>query len=488
MADYEITTPDGKKYRVSMDGGESEGHKGNESTPGILGAGVDLLRGIGSGAISTGVGAYELARKIPGVGDALPPPSEYWKGAAEAPNSIPGKLGKFGEQAAEMGLSGSAVAAGASKLSAAARVAMQALTSGGVAGIQSGGDPVAATLAAGTEGVFSGAGAALTGSGVLKSISDFFKESALKKYHHAILRGGGSNEDKAIAAKSVPELIKRGETALSLGGMAEKAGEHVRSGGQAIQNAFDALPADSRIDVGAVANAIETASDKMFRNTLKTTGEMPFLGPEAVRGERHVKDVLDFLRQNAEVDATTGERYITAENARKLRQYYDKTAALGGAYSNKTFSDASTTAAHELAGNSMREELAKKFPDIAVLNKEYSFWKGIQQVTENTLQRKTGHGEGLGAVVAGVGGAVMGGAAGGSHGAVLLGSWARKNAEKIFKSTAWETVSSVQKDKLANALAKGNRGEAERIINNIGAFVTSATARNRKTEAEPEKE
>jgi hypothetical protein len=118
----------------------------------------DLVGGIGSGVVSTGLGAYDLARKIPGASSVLPEPSASLRDAAVAPPSLLGKAGKFLEQGAEFMIPGAIEADAAKALPAIGRVAAEAANAGGVAALQSGGDPNAMAWAAGTGGLMSGVG------------------------------------------------------------------------------------------------------------------------------------------------------------------------------------------------------------------------------------------------------------------------------------------------------------------------------------------
>ena len=130
----------------------------------------DALGGIGSGVISTGVGAYNLARNwIPGADKALPAVSPEIQKLTEAPPSIVGHVGKFAEQAGEFLLPVGEAVKGAQVVSKAleARPLVAALTklgaesaaAGGVSAVQSGGDPNAIALGAG--------GTALIGGGMM---------------------------------------------------------------------------------------------------------------------------------------------------------------------------------------------------------------------------------------------------------------------------------------------------------------------------------
>ena len=140
----------------------------------MLHAPDEVLQGIGSGVVRTGLGAYNLARKLPQLPGAtpLPDPPAALVNAAQAPNSIAGKIGQFGEQAAEFALpvgeagklitaAPEAASLGTKALAALSRIGLKSGAAGGTAFVQSGGDPVAAGLTAATEG-----GLGTLGSGV----------------------------------------------------------------------------------------------------------------------------------------------------------------------------------------------------------------------------------------------------------------------------------------------------------------------------------
>jgi hypothetical protein len=136
-------------------------------------AAAGLFGGIGAGMASTGVGAYNLARKLPG-GDVLPPPNDFVNKLTQAPDNIAGFVGKGLEQAGEFALPMGAVADAVKGAPLAARIGAKMLTAGGTAAVQSGGDPAAIALTAGTEGVLGGTGAALGAGGraVLNKVID----------------------------------------------------------------------------------------------------------------------------------------------------------------------------------------------------------------------------------------------------------------------------------------------------------------------------
>ena len=112
----------------------------------------DTLQGIGAGVLSTVRGASQIAHKVvPAIPEV---PASY----AEAPDSIAGSAGKFLEQAGEFALPVGEAAAALKGAGQATRLLGKAGAAGGVGLVQSGGDPGAALLAAGTEGAIGAAG------------------------------------------------------------------------------------------------------------------------------------------------------------------------------------------------------------------------------------------------------------------------------------------------------------------------------------------
>jgi hypothetical protein len=120
----------------------------------------DFFAGVGSGVFSTGAGAYNLARKVPGVSQVLPAPNAYVQSLTQAPDSLAGKAGHFAEQAGEFIVPAGMAAEATKGAGLIARAGAQALAGGGVSAVQSGGDPRATGMGAaiGAAGPVVGAG------------------------------------------------------------------------------------------------------------------------------------------------------------------------------------------------------------------------------------------------------------------------------------------------------------------------------------------
>lgn len=154
----------------------------------------DFTAGIGAGAISTGVGAYNLARKIPGADSVLPKPNEYVEGLTRPPDSDAGHAGKMTEQVGEFMIPGGAISKGAKAIEGATaglraapvvnalgRAALEGVSAAGVTGLQTGGDAEQMKRAGLTAGATS-TGTAAIGAGI-KAVTPTAKriyQSALK--------------------------------------------------------------------------------------------------------------------------------------------------------------------------------------------------------------------------------------------------------------------------------------------------------------------
>ena len=119
------------------------------------------------------------------------------------------------------------------------------------------------------------------------------------------------------------------------------------------------------------------------------------------------------------------------------------------------------------AANGIRNVLNDDHPDIAALNKEYSFWSDVQQVVGNALDRQVGQQGSLNQLArffgrmaggaaggfSGYHGGGLGGTLGGTAGGAYLGGEAAAVLDKAFRSPAWRTTSAVTRDGIAKALA-----------------------------------
>lgn len=116
-------------------------------TPVIGKTGAEIAAGGATGLAHTLLGAYKLIRMIPGVGDKLPEPSAFVESLGNAPESLAGKVGHYGEQAAEFIIPETKIAKATEGANLLLRMAAHGAGAGVVAGTQTGGDATASATA-----------------------------------------------------------------------------------------------------------------------------------------------------------------------------------------------------------------------------------------------------------------------------------------------------------------------------------------------------
>lgn len=426
----------------------------------------DVFQGIGSGVFSSAVGAYDLARKaVP----ALPEPNAYVRSLTQPPPTLAGQAGKFIEQGAEFLIPATKLAHATKAAPLLARAGADAALSAGISAVQTGGDKEAALTAGALGGVMTGVGGALANSGVASKLSTALKESAAKSYGRAL---GATKEGlKAVSQKqAVPGLLERKVAASSVNSLQTKAAEQVAKLGQAIDGEWASLPPGTATEVYPLFEGLAKMADESFTVTT-STGKRVAKSPVAENGVKNVQKLQETLLDVAETNPTTGVLEIPVERLRKLRQYWDEIAASEGVYQGEVDPRKILAKTHAMAGNVVREEFAKDFPSIAALNKEFSFWKNVHDVTSATVLRREGQARPFSQKVVGALGFLAGASAGATSGATeagigaglgaLAGKFGMEAFDKLVSSGGWQIASALQKDKLADALVKGNRGEAE---------------------------
>ncbi|MGP0071204.1 MAG: hypothetical protein ACLPWF_04635 [Bryobacteraceae bacterium] len=310
-------------------------------------------------------------------------------------------------------------------------------------------------------------------------VAGVLSDSANKQYSSAL--NATTRGNKARSAEIVPQLIRRGITG-SVRSIAQQSADKLQTVGQQLSDAYEDLPAGSSIPLADVTGKIQQAANNAF--TVPTASGPLSPSPVADAGLNHTASIINRLTTASDLDPLSGERTIPVDTARRLRQYYDSVAADAGRYDGKALADQTAGAAHGMAADAIRQQLASDFPDIAKINKEYSFWKDVNKVTSDTLLRRQGQassplstmiargaGEAAGSVVGGPAGAVAGGVIG-------------NTLQKLFNSGSWKTTSAVIKNDLANALASGSPGRiAIATRRAMLAPAVSSAARTRATPA-----
>ena len=243
--------------------------------------------------------------------------------------------------------------------------------------------------------------------------------------------------DKAATQKIAQGILDRplsSTAALTRKGMLEKAATQVESSGEAI------------LDFPQLAG--RTSTDDILRVLEAKKGDFIVGGkaiiPEAIK---KIDDVQATLRQFGDV--------IHDKDMQSVGRILSKEVAKGKNAFLQSADEASKVEVQKLASNAIRSTLAEKYPDLAKLNKEFTFWKTMEDVLTNTVARKTGQSTGLVKNLATIGGATVPGTPieKGMYAAAL------RFITSAVQSPGWGIVSSKLKNSLADSMIKGTNKE-----------------------------
>lgn len=330
--------------------------------------------------------------------------------------------------------------------------------------------------------------------------------------------GLGASVD-AAGQLVAPELVRRGTGAVE-GAMASRAEKLRASSAQDVQQALNPTRHRTKVQTQRITPGIQERGLVGNLEDLKTLAgqKVDEVGPQidailqANKGERvnlaPVRARVAKLRAETlnEVPARRGGRPVTdaatgqpvteaavhnprkfaqvqaienllakygddmsVEQAVAVRQTWDDVIKLAGGFDEKAgrgafgvgLADASEAAVKKSVVGPLRTELAKAVPDVQALNKEYGFWRDLEDVATASASRKTGqHKTGLlgksventGRAIGGYVGYRTGGAIGAGTG-MLVGGETAKRLTALFHSPKWKLTSSKLKMNLADALA-----------------------------------
>lgn len=289
-------------------------------------------------------------------------------------------------------------------------------------------------------------------------IAPGLKAAAESQYLRAL--APTTKEMKAKATKIVPKLLERGVTAFTRKGLGEKAQRGLEVSGEALETVLETIPGKTPVGSGPILKALKDA-----KNAFLVPGTKVVADPKAVQAINQVEAVVRKLGKN-----------VSFESLRGLRQIWDKSVAKSKGFLMDEVGSFSVMAKRE-GSNAIRKELAKKFPDLAKVNAEYSFWKNVDDVVSATIQRTAGQAKPLGERAATLVGGAVGLAKSGIKSAATT-ALAFRTLARVLNSTAWNTMSAVQKNKIADALMSGSFTE----IFNLASKLVSPAVRSQEPE------
>lgn len=476
-----------------------------------------LEKGFLKGAAGTVSGVDGLVSKIPGVGKWMTTPLVGDKTSEQAHTDLensaategaPEKTGAGIESAMEfMGgdeaLKGLSVAERLGRLSSIAKVleahpTLAKLVSMGATAARQGTTGAAQAAAHGEDaGGVAKEGATMTGLGAAgeglqagaEAAAPALKGWAQEMYARALAPAG--KLDKADTQAVVPGLIQS-KISGSLNKIRNTAGDMVDSALDKIKAAENDLPDDLPIDLDKTKQRVQDYLDSQ-KVAAKPTPDKVVTTPSTLvdeHGNPLTKETtvkgpttIDVPTQKANAARNMGEQLqnlldTTDPNIRNvigLRRKLDD--GLRGVYAGADPAMNGAVEAHKLVADTLRGQLADASPEMAHANSQYNFWRKVQDVSENTLARRTGQAGGLMHLGAGAAGAAEL-AAGNPMGAVKTVA-SIKAMQKVLQGPWMLTHGAVWADGLAQSLGEGNAAKATEILSkNMGAGAATAFQRN----------
>jgi hypothetical protein len=449
------------------------------SVAGDLGTGV--LKGAGQTATNLGRAVHMIpgvtsavnALSAPFFPDTAGPSADASFGAMDAtlkPSNLTQSIGKGAEQLGEFFIPGGMVQRASKGLGIAGRAGLEALAGSGVAAAQ-GGSP----LDIGLSGALAGAPTALApfGKRLTASIAERLQASAAKRVTEGL--GATTKRLKNEASRIAPEFAERGLTG-SVEALSEKAAEQTGTIGRDIGAAIGGEIGQSRRATAPIIDALEAAKTKLTTTKVGAqTGRRTAADVLAsVKGEaEHIvvdKPQYDALSKLQDVVREYGDE-MSVEQVNTLKKIYARVTSRAGGYNEKAGEILNTAPeAAKTFATILREE-ENGVEALAKLNKEFRFWKGLENVTKATVARRTSQGKGLTAAMAPVIGAATGAASGDSimdrTQNAVLGGLAARNITKALQSPQWKFVRAKYATKIAHALAANDAEQLGQIVGKV---------------------
>jgi hypothetical protein len=364
-------------------------------------------------------------------------------------------IGKGAEQIAETLVPAGAVSAAGKGLGLAGRVGLEAATGASMSAAQ-GGNPLVG-------GVVGGALPAV--GAVAGAVVPALKESAAKQVVQAL--GPTKERFKAMAERITPEILKRGLRG-SREALQSQAAEAASVAGDKIDDAIQQF-GSRQVGTKPLVDALETA--KSAFQTLGPNGAPIVFEPRAVNQLSGLQKIVSGFGPDIRVDQLVA-----------VRRAWDKVVDQAGGFAHRAqgaigmpLKDASEAATKREATTAIRKLLDTEVPELSVLNKEFSFWKSLDDVMTQTMKRTQPQGPGLLKTGAETVGQIVGGVVGSTHGpagavggAVALGK-VSKMATMVFNSPRWKLASAQAKDALADAIVSDDAGRIATALGRIAA-------------------
>lgn len=442
-------------------------------------SGVSSLVEVGKGALKkladSGVRGGAILRKIPGV-DAAANAVGSVQVPTEPTNNLQ-RLGGLVEQAAEIYNPTRAIAGLGTKTAIKAAPYLTRVLSPMLAKLV----PQVAVEAAGNASLVKAQGGSNTAAGVTAGLSVLpptmgIIATALAKK----LRASATTSveaffhpttklNKGIVAKRTADILDRGSEVLGAAGSSREGAVETfasqrAAAGEAIDQALSTFGSDTVRDAPQrLMAALDAAKAPYVKTRIVSAAEAA--GPMkayvvGALGDGRVQVAIPL--NGAKVRQIDGLKGIVAAHGDQmsvddlvgLRRAWDEVA-----YANGPTLKVSAKWAKKMGGDAIRAIVASDTPELAALNREFSFWKDLEKVMSDTALRKTGQVGGLIPTMKEGAGAVAGAVVTGSAATGLAVGKVARLANAVFTSPRYASLAANVKAGLATAISTGNDGQ-----------------------------
>lgn len=279
-------------------------------------------------------------------------------------------------------------------------------------------------------------------------------ESGLKALAPRLLQGAEKNVSRIFGAttrplkqlteKITPQFIEKAPSFFSRKGLQEVAKASIQKTGDLLEEALKVIKPNATSPTEPILNAIERA-----KNEFVVDGKV--INAEPYQKLNSIQEIVRQFGDN-----------ISDQSLKKIRQIWDTAVTAGGKTFGRTISEGTQLSAQREGANAIRNELAKKYPEVAKVNAEYSFWKNVDQIIGATLERTKSQVGGLRRPIARVAGEVVG-LPGGPVGSVVTGEVASR-LQQLFDSALYNRVAMSTKRELSRLLSSDKAEQALKLL------------------------
>lgn len=296
-----------------------------------------------------------------------------------------------------------------------------------------------------------------------KAISNVLKGSAEKQLGKVFSPSTIGNK---LKTKRIVSSMVSGEEKLPLAltreGLLKKVGAKKSPIGMAIGE-FE--------DSGKLSGSTKT---KIFTDWLKEKRgefvEKGAKGADVVMDEDFVKSVDDLTKTINQFG-----KDIPDQKLLNIRRKLDAITAKKGGFDRKLVPNTDLDIKDDFT-DVIREELSKKYPDLKALNSKFSFYKNVEKVLGDTIERKTGQSSFTDKMFGGAIATPVGLVTGSTLPTMALGAAGTYGLYKTVTSTGWRLVSASLKSRLAKAMVSGDKAAIAKVLQEINKEMGVAAA------------